>query len=263
MAAESGTTRRRSKPLGARHLATWGPGGWQVTRTGAGEAQDRLMTAAEYVAGLPGRRPEEELRPYLACPSTMAVFELRRDDARQALGVKVIPYRATPTIYAEPLTAGTQRRPFCDAFPVLARKEPLVRYSWDTPLYLQLCAEMGLDPDEGRPRYRAAYAEIAGELERWLGEVFTDGAAMDSPAGEAKMAAFDLLDLIRADPPHDPALLDALRRRWVRVDPGYLPRFGELDELVHSNALVHTTANPDDGAAAARGSEGPGLKGVA
>ncbi len=196
------------------------------------------MTAAEYVAGLPHRRPEEELRPYLACPGAMAVFELRRDGARQALGVKVIPYRTTPTLYAEPLTADTQRRPFCDVFPVLARKEPLVRYSWDTPPYRQLCAEMGLDPDQGRPHHHNAYAEIAGELERWLGEVFTDGAAGGSPAGEAKMAAFDLLDLMRADRPCDPALLDALRRHWVRVDPGYLPRFGELEELVHSDALV-------------------------
>ena len=207
------------------------------------------MTAAEYVAGLPGRRPEEELGTYLASSGTMAVFELRRDGTRQALGIKVIPYRTTPTIYAEPLTVETTRRAFCDAFPVLARKEPLVRYSWDTPSYRQLCAEMGLDPDEGRPRYRNAYAEIAGELEHWLGEVFTDGAAASSPAHDSKVAIFDVLDLMRADRPCDPTLLDALRRRWVRVDPGYLPRFGELDELVHSDALVNTTVSPDEGAA--------------
>ncbi len=89
------------------------------------------------------------------------------------------------------------------------------------------------------------------------------GAAGSSPASEAKMAAFDLLDLTRADRSCDPTLLDALGRRWVRVDPGYLPRFGALDELVHSDALVNTTVNPDGGAAAARGSGRPGLKAVA
>ncbi len=39
MAAGSGTTLQPSKPLGARYGATWGLGGWQVTRTGAGEAR--------------------------------------------------------------------------------------------------------------------------------------------------------------------------------------------------------------------------------
>ena len=196
------------------------------------------MVGAEYVAGLPNRRPEQELRAYLDSASTTAIFELRRDLTRQAFAIKIIPYRATPILYAEPLTVDTKRRAFCDVFSVLARKEALVRYHWDTPAYRQLCAEMGLDPDEGRPRYREAFAGIVGELERWLGDVFTDGAEGSSPAYDTKAAAFDLLDLMRVDRPRDPTLLDALRRRWVRVDPGRMPRYSELEQLIETEALL-------------------------
>ena len=52
--------------------------------------------------------------------------------------------------------------------------------------------------------------------------MYTDRAAPFSPRDEAKLAVFDLLDLMRADRLPDPGLLDRLRRRWVRVDPGYV-----------------------------------------
>ncbi len=123
-------------------------------------------------------------------------------------------------------------------FPVFARNEGRARYHWDAPFYRQTCAAMDLDPDEGRPRYRPRHAEIAGELERWVCEVFADRATPLSPRDEAKNAALDLLDLMRADQRPDRKLLRQLRRRWVRVDPGYMPRFGELDELMNSGALL-------------------------
>lgn len=241
MGAGDDDTLQRSKLLGARHVATWmpGDGGWQLARLAPGRGKDRLMTAAEYVAALPNRRRDGLTGPFLDCTGTMAVFELRRDSVRHALGVKVIPFRTTPTLHPEVLTEGVERHTFNAAHPVLARKEGFSRYGWDTPRYREICAEMGLDPDEGRPRYRAAYAGIAGELERWVGEVFTNGVDLRSPAGEAKRAAFDLLDLMRADRPCDPSLLDALRRYWVRVDPGRMPRYGELDWLIETEALLH------------------------
>ncbi|MDQ2802860.1 MAG: hypothetical protein M3Y41_09305 [Pseudomonadota bacterium] len=235
---------RRVEPLGARHVATWGPDGSHLARTAPGEGHDRLMTAAEYVAGLPDRRPTEEIDAFLASGGTMATFELRRGGARRALGVKVIPYRTsakvrvfidalvahppgphkhtwsdetfymldgqitTPVLFGEPLTADTCRIAFSEVYAVLARQRDLSRFSWETPAFREVCAEIGLDPDERRPRYRSEYAELAGTLEHWIGDVFTDDARATSPFWEAKIAAFELLDLMRADRPRDPALLD-------------------------------------------------------
>lgn len=229
---------RRLKPLGARHVATRVADRWQIERVGAGEGRDRLVTVAECGGSLPNRRRGEIVDGFLACGGAMAAFELHQGGTRKALGAKVIPYRATPVLVVQPLTADTDRHEFSRAHPVLARKEGLVRYHWDTPPYREICAEVGVDPDEGRPRYRAPYDGIAGDLERWVGEASTGNAALSSPRGEAEAAAFDVLDLVRADRLPDPELLDRLRRRWVRVDPGCMPRFGELDQLVNSEALL-------------------------
>ena len=168
----------------------------------------------------------------------MAAFELRESGLRQAVGAKVIPFRTTPVLVIQRLTDDADVHEVSEVFPVFARIRRLSRHHWDTPSFREICAEMGLDPDEGRPRFRPRFEEIAGELERWVGEVFSDGARLFSPRDEAKDAALDLLDLMRADQRPDPGLLRQLRRRWVRVDPGYMPRFGELDRLVNSDALL-------------------------
>ena len=227
-----------SGPLGARHVATRGPDGWRIERVGPGGLDDHPPTAADYAASLPSWPRDDLVEPFLACGGTMAAFERREDGLRKALGVRVIPYRTQPVLVAQPLTADTDRREFAEVYPILARCEGLSRYHWDTPLYRELCVAMGLHPDERRPRYRPRYRGLAGELERWLGDVYTDRAAPFSPRDEAKLAAFDLLDLMRADRLPDPGLLDRLRRRWVRVDPGYVPRFGELERLVESDELL-------------------------
>ena len=87
--------------------------------------------------------------------------------------------------------------------------------------------------------HAAASAAARGALRRQLDTRRLDGPAASSPAYDTKVAAFDLLDLMRADRPGDPALLDALRRRWVRVDPGRMPRYGHLERLIETEALLH------------------------
>jgi len=227
------------RPLGAWQVATWKSNkGWQVAPISPLRNGGRLVTAAEYVTRLPNRAQGKAVDGFLACDSTMAVFELRRSGVRKALGVKVIPYCVAPLFYAEVLTTDTKPIEFNEAFPMLAQARSASRYHWDTPLFHELCSEMGLDPDEQRPRYHPAYAKVAGELEHWLGGVFTNGAAWDSPSGEAKNAVYDLLDLMRADQSCNGVMLDRLRQRWVRVDPGQIPRFDMLDKLVNSDNLL-------------------------
>ncbi|MFG5379648.1 hypothetical protein [Yoonia sp. R2-816] len=68
-------------------------------------------------------------------------------------------------------------------------------YGWDTPAYRQICAELKLDPDYGRPVYRDADIDLVTDLEAHIiwGAVGDDGKVVD--------LVLDLLDLLRTDRP--------------------------------------------------------------
>ena len=64
-------------------------------------------------------------------------------------------------------------------------------YDWDDPDYRQICTEIGLDADNGRPAYRNEDLDIVSNLEQWID---SNNAAIGlSPV------ALDLLGLLRTD----------------------------------------------------------------
>ncbi|UFN51578.1 hypothetical protein LPC08_25275 (plasmid) [Roseomonas sp. OT10] len=233
---------RRFVPLAARHVAVREGEGWRVERHGPDSGRDRLVTAWEVVASLPQQHgaAADMARSFLAVGGPTVVFEVRDGAVRQAVAAKVVPYRVKPILALQPLTPGTAPADLDEAHPLLSRALALsgTGYGWDHPAYREACAAMGLDPDHGRPRYRAPYAALAAELEGWAAHAFGSGVSAVSPAGEANAVAFDLLDLMRADRLPDPALLDRVRERIVRADPGLMPRFPEMERLANSEDLL-------------------------
>ena len=64
------------------------------------------------------------------------------------------------------------------------------------------------------------------------------GGSWQSPQGEVRIAVFDLLAMMRIEARATLRQLDALRERWEMMDRNGVPRFDELDALVHSDVLV-------------------------
>ena len=84
-----------------------------------------------------------------------------------------------------------------------------------------------------------AWEEMAEELLRWSCTMaHGTGGSWQSPQGEVRIAVSDLLAMMRADARPTLRQLDGLRERWEMMDRNGIPRFGELDALVHSDALL-------------------------
>lgn len=66
-------------------------------------------------------------------------------------------------------------------------------YDWDSPNYIQICSELGLNPDDGRPHYKDEDRGIISELN----EQIKWGYGGDR--GRLNELIFDLLDLLRLD----------------------------------------------------------------
>ena len=101
-----------------------------------------------------------------------------------------------------------------------------------------------------RPRFRLAWEELAEELLRWSCTVaHAMGGSCQSPQGEVRAAVSDLMSMMRADARPTLQQISALRERWEMMDRNGIPRFGELDALVNSDALLDQA---DPGAAGHR-----------
>lgn len=64
------------------------------------------------------------------------------------------------------------------------------------------------------------------------------GESCQSPQGEARTAVSDLLAMMRVGTRPTLRQLDALRERWETMDRNGIPRFEELDALVHPDAQL-------------------------
>ena len=66
-------------------------------------------------------------------------------------------------------------------------------YSWDTPAYRQMCTNLGLDPDDGRPTFRSKNRRMVFNLEKLI--------SSSNTAPRVDSLTLDLLDLLRTDIP--------------------------------------------------------------
>ncbi len=234
-------------PLSTRFVATWPDdcSGWQIERRGAEGGGLPHVSAEEYVAGLPGPLPSPAMASFLACPGPLAAFELACDGQRKAVGVKLVPWGVNPVFVRQTLTASTLPQELDAVHPVLARQGGLVTFHWGTPGFLDLCEILGLDSQAVRPRFRPAWEELAEELLRWSCTVaHGTGGSWQSPQGEMRMAVSDLLAMMRVEARPTLRQLDALREHWEMMDRNGILRFGELDVLVASDALLDPAADP-------------------
>jgi len=235
-------------PLGTRFVATWPEdcSGWQIERHSAEGSGLPHVSAEEYLAGLPRPLPSPALVSFLACPGPMAAFELDCDGQRKAVGLKLVAYGVNPVFVRQTLTASTLPQELDAVHPVFARQGGLVTFHWGTPGFLDLCEILGLDPQAVRPRFRPAWEEMAEELLRWSCTVaHSTGGSWPSPQGEVRIAVSDLLAVMRVEARPTLRQLDALRERWEMMDRNGIPRFGELDALVNSDALLDPAADPE------------------
>jgi len=162
------------------------------------------------------------------------------------VGLKLVAYGVTPVFVRQTLTASTLPQELDAVHPVFARQAGLVTYHWGTPGFLDLCEVLGLDPQAVRPRFRPGWEELAEELLRWSCTVAHGmGGSCQSPQGEMRAAVSDLLAMMRVEARPTLRQLDALRERWEMMDRNGIPRFGELDALVNSDALLDPAADPE------------------
>ena len=235
-------------PLSTRFVATWPDdcSGWQIERHSAEVGGLPHASAEEYLAGLPSPLPSPALASFLACPGPMAAFELDCDRQRKAVGVKLVASGVNPVFVRQTLTASTLAQELDAVHPVFARQGGLVTFHWGTAGFLDLCEVLGLDPQAVRPRFRPGWEELAEELLRWSCTVAHGmGGSSQSPQGEVWKAVSDLLAMMRVEARPTLRQLDTLRERWEMMDRNGIPRFGELDALVNSDALLDPAADPE------------------
>src|SRR5271166_1429881 len=229
-----------SNPVGTRFVATRSPNrdGWEIKRYRPGES-GQPVSAEQYVNDLPGQLDLSAIRRFLDHPSPMAVFERHHNGKVETVGIKLVPWFTDPDPLVQTLTTRTIGTDIAAAHPELARLYRLIRYHWESPEFCDLCDLMGLDPDQARPRFQPHFEDLAEALMRWSSTEAHDlGTAWDSPRGEARIAIYNLLGMMRVNANPRPDQLEELRRRWARADTRVVQRSDDVDELIQSDRLL-------------------------
>jgi hypothetical protein len=235
---------QRLKEVGLRQVAVWvsDTESWMIAQASAGAKADRLEAADHYIAGLVDRSRQALVDSFMAVDGKVALFETERDEQRKAIGVKVVAFRTLPVMVTQIMTADTNFRELAEAHPLLDQITTLGPHHWDTPSFRELCADMKLDPDAGRPRFRPPYEELAEALLHGAAVRFDEQPEYGHPLGFTTEVMLDVLDLMRADLRPNPSLLDRTRECWPKVDAGRLPRGKEIARLVFSDELLRVGA---------------------
>ena len=236
---------QRLRNVGLRQVAVWvsETESWMIAQASAGAKADRLDLAEDYIAGLVDSSRQAVVDSFMSVAGKMALFETVRDAQRRAIGVKVIAFRTLPVFCTRIMTADTSFREVAEAHALLDRITMPGLYHWDTPAYRALCADMDLDPDQGRPRFRPPYEALAAELLHAAAVRFDEEADEGRAIGDTTEIMLDVLDLMRADLRPTPSLLDYTRRRWREINPADLPQGNEVARLVFSDELLHVSAD--------------------
>jgi hypothetical protein len=231
---------QRLREVGLRQIAVWvsDTESWMVAQASAGAKADRLETADHYIAGLVDSSRQALVDSFMSVAGKMALFETVRDGQRKAIGVKVIPFRTLPVIATQIMTTDTAFRELADAHPLLDRITTIGRHHWDTPSFRDLCADMGLDPDAGRPHFRPPYEDLAEAVLHGAAARFDEQPQDWHPLGFTTEVMLDVLDLMRADLRPNPSLLNRVQERWPKIDTGRLPQGKELARLMHGDELL-------------------------
>lgn len=231
---------QRLKDMGLRQIAVWvsDTEGWMVSQASASARADRMGFADHYVAGLVDSSRQALVDSFMRVEGAMARFETERGNHRKSIGVKVVPFRTLPVIATQIMTPDTTFHELAQAHPLLDRIGTLGPYHWDTSDFRGLCADMELDPDQGRPRFRPPYEELAKALLHGAATRFDEKPEMWHPLGVTTEVVLDVLDLMRADLRPNPSLLNRAREHWSTINPGRLPQGKELARLIFSDELL-------------------------
>ena len=234
---------RRGYEVGLHQVAVWASDTqtWIIThaRTGADAGS---LEVADYTASLEDHAHQVLVASFLMNAGKVALFETVRDAQRKAIAVKGVAFRTLPLFVTQAMAADTRCDELAAVHALLGRIDACGSYHWDTPAYRAVCAEMGLDPDQHRPRFQPPHEVLAKKLLHAaaadLGQAAADGRAMRQTAE----IMLDVLDLMRADRRPNPSALDHLRRRWREIDPADVPQAVEVARLVFSDELLSVEA---------------------
>jgi hypothetical protein len=229
-----------SNPVGVRFVATLSSdrGGWEIERYCPGET-DKPARADKYFDNLPDRLDSPVIpAAFLNHPSPMAVFERHLNGRIEAVGVKLVSWSTDPVLFVKTLTTRTLATDVAAVHPELARVYRLSRYEWDTPEFRDLCNTLGFDWDHARPLFQPRFEELAETLMRWSSTEADVRAAWDSPQGEARIAIYELLGMMRVDANPSRDQLEKLRRPWGKADSRVVPRSADVNALIQSEELL-------------------------
>ena len=210
-----------------------------IAQASAGAKADRLETADDYIATLVDRSLQTMVDSFMAVSGKVALFEIEKHGQRNAVGVKVIPFRTLPVLLTQVMTADTMLRELYDAHPLLEQTTTLGNYHWDTPSFREACIALDLDPDLGRPRFRPPYEILAEELLHGVAARFNEKPDEWHPLGFTTEVMLDVLDLMRADLRPNPSLLNRARRHLPELERARLAQAEELTRLISTDELLH------------------------
>ena len=235
---------RRGKEVGLHQVAVWAAGTrtWMITHASLGAGAGCLDVADDCTDSPEDCARQELVAFFLEGADKVALFETVWDTQRKAIAVKVVAFRTLPVFVTQAMTADTRFEELAAAHALLSQINTCGPYHWDTPVYQAMCAEMGLDPDQHRPRFRPPYEALAEALLHAAAADFGQAAAEGRAMRQSTETMLDVLDLMRADRRPDPSVLGYLRKHWREIDPADLPRGREIARLVFSDELLRVEA---------------------
>lgn len=116
-----------------------------------------------------------------------------------SMGIKMIPWRSTPVICHFPLNGISNNKTFYDQFPILSRISKFNHYHWRTPEYIEICADLGIDPFHGAPEFNIDYEAMAWSLLDWDNEGLSKFEKDGHIYYKIRNLLYDILDLMRTD----------------------------------------------------------------
>lgn len=162
------------------------------------ELQERSLMMARYLP------PTVEIGQY----GPQAKFF--SDDGQQHVGVMTAAYRHTTNLVVfNPADPMTPRMDALGIHPLLDDVIAFIRsgsYDWDHPHYRELCTKLNLDPDRGRPQFRAEDQELVFQLDQ----------ALNRRSRTPHTAfIFDLIECLRTDHRPDIQVVERVQREMI------------------------------------------------
>ncbi|MFC0389654.1 hypothetical protein [Muricoccus vinaceus] len=230
-----------------------------VNRIAESARANAAKVAADYVTALSTEDQRDFLDSFwMSGGKKYSLFKSGKNEER-VVAVKVIPYRCKPTLVTMPTTPDTDQWQMASEHPQLAQIQDMRGYHWETPEYRKLCVDLNLDPDEGRPVFRASYEELGERLVVWIADHFDSSKPWgDEPAEPPEWADVwdrpryephtrrmagisalcDFVDLLLDDADLYAAEIDALRRKFSYFPLGFLPWDAELRSMLAGDEFL-------------------------